>query len=344
VPLADWPSTDRAVWLAAQGKGGPFKPGGLASTWSAATRANVERSYGVFLTWLAQEGQLDPELTPAQRLTPAILDAFIKAFAVGRAPHTVAACVRDIAYMIRAERPPHGHPWATRLGHALVNRAESSRPKLSRMAMPEELIDLGERLMAEGETALTQQRTSGAVTFRDGLMIAALAYRPLRVRNLAGLRLGTTFQIDAQGARYRFSGDDTKTSRVLEGPYPAGLTEAFWLYLKEARSLLSGRADGPDEGWLWLGRLGSPMTPNQISARIGIVTDRFLGRRVSPHLFRDGAATAIATAQSESVGITTDILGHATIDSSQRYYNQATGAIASRRFQAALAARRPVRS
>ena len=136
-PLADWPSTDRAVWLAAQGKGGPFKARwGFASTWSAATRANVERSYGGLphlartrgASWTRGE---EVELTPAQRLTPAHTRCLqFKAFAVGRAPHTVApACVRDIAYMIRAERPPHGHPWATRLGHALVNRAEIVAPK-----------------------------------------------------------------------------------------------------------------------------------------------------------------------------------------------------------------------
>lgn len=48
-------------------------------------RANVEWSYGNFLTWLAKVHQLEPELTPAQRLTPAVLDAFVEAYALKRA-------------------------------------------------------------------------------------------------------------------------------------------------------------------------------------------------------------------------------------------------------------------
>ena len=60
-----------------------------------------------------------------------------------------------------------------------------------------DLLRLGETLMAEA----SQQSTTRlrAMQFRDGLIIALLAARPLRLRNLAGLELDRTLTRRGEG-------------------------------------------------------------------------------------------------------------------------------------------------
>mgnify|MGYP002620657620 FL=1 len=337
LPVNEWPASDRKVWEAACVKKSPFKPAGLAAKWSDATRKNIERSYGTFLYWLKGQGQLCSDKTPAQRVTQQTFFGFMDAYEPGRAPLTVAARLRDIAYMVRAQLPPDGHQWATKIAHKLVNNAETFRAKHPRIVHPGELAELGMALMERGSEALSDQLRWGVVPFRDGLMIAALAYRPLRVRNLLGMQLGSTFFFDGERAHFRFEGSETKNGVTLEGDFPEVLTEPFAYYLKHVRPIYAERAVGADEGWLWLGRRGRCLTGVDVSTRVGKETEKHFGFRVNPHLFRDCAATAIAVSDSVNVGITRDILGHTTLASSQKYYNQATGVAASRRFQSILA-------
>ena len=66
-------------------------------------------------------------------------------------------------------------------------------------------------------------------------------------------------------------------------------------------------------------------------------TEERLGVRINPHLFRDIAATSIASEIPEDVGIVRPVLGHASLDSGMRFYNQGQSIGAAREFQALLA-------
>ena len=68
LPVALWPPADRAAWQAAMTPGDPFEPGGIAASWSAATRRNTACGYGRFLVWLKERGELDEAVGPAARL------------------------------------------------------------------------------------------------------------------------------------------------------------------------------------------------------------------------------------------------------------------------------------
>lgn len=78
------------------------------------------------------------------------------------------------------------------------------------------------------------------------------------------------------------------------------------------------------------------MPGNDISLAVGRRTLERLGRRVSMHLFRDCVATGIATFTPKQVGITSSILDHAALASSQKFYNQAQGFQAVDRYQRVL--------
>jgi integrase len=59
---------------------------------------------------------------------------------------------------------------------------------------------------------------------------------------------------------------------------------------------------------------------------------------MTPHLFRDAAATAIAIHDPEHVNNIMPVLGHATLTTSEQHYNQAQGLEAGRRYHGTLAA------
>lgn len=48
-----------------------------------------------------------------------------------------------------------------------------------------------------------------------------------------------------------------------------------------------------------------------------------LGKPINPHLFRDCAATFIAEQAPSQVHMIASILGHASLESGERHYNQA---------------------
>jgi integrase/recombinase XerD len=62
-------------------------------------------------------------------------------------------------------------------------------------------------------------------------------------------------------------------------------------------------------------------------------TETAFGRPMNPHLFRDCAATSIAIAHPEHVRIASQILGHSSTVTTERYYNQAQAIDAARRYQ-----------
>jgi integrase len=82
------------------------------------------------------------------------------------------------------------------------------------------------------------------------------------------------------------------------------------------------------------------MTQPAIYDRIVKVTRAELGRSVNPHLFRDCVATSIAIDDPDHVRIVAPLLGHRTLATSERHYNQARTREAALRWQEHLIALR----
>jgi integrase len=78
------------------------------------------------------------------------------------------------------------------------------------------------------------------------------------------------------------------------------------------------------------------MDGDEITQRVKAVTRGHLGRGVSPHLFRDCVATDIAIHDPGHIGIVKTILGHATLATSEKYYNQAGNFHAANRLQTVI--------
>lgn len=324
LPVDEWPDRDQYLWCEAKQSAGPFDDDdGFAASWRPPTIKGCERGYGVWLGWLATNGILNPDLHPCDRITKDRIRAFVLEYRVGRAELTVAATIRNLAYVLRACAPPHGVEWLTKLAHRMMNRAKPSRPKLPRMARVTDVDLLAEHLMSAGLQQMRKGQRSGAVVYRDGLMIGLLINRALRRLNFGSLRLGYNFIIDDFGMRMIFPPEETKKGVPLDWSVPERLEPAVLTYLEEVRpALLKHGID--DEGWFWIGRRGRRMPDNDISIRVTKATRKHLGRDLSPHLFRDCVATEIALERPELIGISKHLLGHKLLASSQKYYNQAT--------------------
>lgn len=282
-----------------------------------------ERGYGMLIGWLDRNGQLDPLAHPCDRVTRGLIRAFITEYSVGRAETTVAGAIRGIAYVLRACIPPDGVDWLTRLAHRLTNTAKPSRPKLPRMVRITDIVLLSDRLMDIGLGKLRNGRRSGAPIYREGLIIGLLAHRPWRRRNLADLRIGHNLFVDDFGIRITIPREETKKGIAFDGYVPKRLEQATFTYLDRVRPVLL-KSGIPDQGWLWIGRRGRRMPADDISIRVTRTMREHFGKDLSPHLFRDCAATEVALERPELIGMTKHILGHMTLDSSQKYYNQAT--------------------
>lgn len=333
----EWPAIDRSLWEEAQRTSRLFGTHGFASRWRPATIRASEKGYGVYLSWLATEGLLDPAEPPAARISEARVEAFVERYSVGRSEHTIAGAVRGTAYALRAFNPPHGVLWLTQYAHQLSNHARPCNPKAAQIAPIIDIISASDRLMESGAALLADGFKSGAPIFRDGLMMGLLIRRPsMRVKNLAALRLGTSIILDGANTCLRIKASDTKAGFSIDSRIPQDIVEPLEFYVREVRPVLLGGSASEDQGWLWLGRRGRPMPTTDIAARMSRRTLTELGRAISPHRFRDCAATDIALNDPTLVGITKSVLGHRSLATSQRYYNQADSFSAFERYRAVV--------
>ncbi|MBT4041859.1 MAG: site-specific integrase [Rhodospirillales bacterium] len=167
------------------------------------------------------------------------------------------------------------------------------------------------------------------VQYRDGLLIAILAARPVRLKNLTSIVVGHHLILVDDVYWLVFEAGEVKNARHIEVPVPIALTPYLDEYLNEYRPklLMDNQTDR-----LWVSRFGA-LTDGSIRHQIKKRTEVAFGKAVNPHLFRDCAATSIAIHDPEHVWITANILGHNTLATSQKYYDQSRMLEAGRHFQ-----------
>jgi integrase/recombinase XerD len=236
--------------------------------------------------------------------------------------------------------PDRDWGWLRRVQNVLRARSVPVRDKRARMQPAGELVNLGKSLMRKAETATKKPSLTRAVWFRDGLMIAFLAHRPLRLSNLAAITLGRHLIRQSQGYRLYFSGDEVKGGRPIDAAVPASLVADVDRYLDHYRPILltrGGRQRPAPCDALWVSEIATPLDPNSIPNRIKKHTLAAFGKHLWVHLFRDCAATTIAIDDPKHARSIMNILGHSTLAISEKHYNQARSLEASRRYQKVIA-------
>jgi integrase/recombinase XerD len=342
LPIAAWPERDRLAWEAGTCRAGPFEKSSAGSDWSPHSRSKTARGYGRWLGWLKQKDLFDPSVAPEALVTRPLVAEYVAVLSSSCAPYTVVCRLQELYDALRVLARDEDWRWLRGLWMRLGRRAQPVRNKRLRLRPARDLLILGRRMMTSAEQETGWSRRRRAVHFRDGLMIALLAARPLRLTNFASIIVGVHLVQQSGGWWFQFPATEMKVRRPYEVVFPTALIPELKQYLAIHRTvLLAGEKNqlSPGTNALWVSEIGTMLETGALASRIRKHTKEVFGASLPPHWYRDAAATSIAVEDPRHVCDAHHILGN-TLATTEKHYNQARSLEASRRHQAMLAALR----
>jgi integrase/recombinase XerD len=310
-----WPSGDRAAWRAAIAKGDILDGQGPAAHWADATKRTNLEHYSRWLGFLVAEDRFREDLSPDERVTPDAVRAYVARLQDEIAPRTVVSALVGLKVVIKAMAPHANWRWLADVCSALNRRSSPRMDKRARMRPTGEICAAAlAELSRLNRTAL--RRRIDRVAFRDTLMLAILVARPLRLRNLTGIRVDHHLVRQGEVLLLCFTAEEVKNRRPLEHTLPDSITPFLQIYLERIKpSFLKGRvSDAP-----WLGFEGQPLTAHSVYGRIMLVSKRLLGVAINPHLLRDCAATSLSTVSPAAALSAAALLGHQSFATTERH-------------------------
>lgn len=336
LPLQNWPDADRYAFDALFAQGGLLDDHGPLGHWRPLSRNLMRSQYGRWLGWVSEAQPEALAFSPCERATADRLQAWLAAMD-SLAPATQLGHVGTVVRLCRLIEPQRS--WSAHQAilagvHRNVQHHGSPR-KNGRVLFSDVLFDAGAQLVRDNDGPITHP--DQAVRLRDGAMICLLALMPMRRRALSELALGTSLRVDGAQMTICLDGAMTKNGQYWEAVVPDMVSEKLALYLTKARPFLSARGSGV-QNTVWLGRNGEPLTINQFTRAIKNRTTSLLKVSVTPHLFRDAAATTLARTSPASARMIKPILGHTTTRIAEGHYIQADTISAGRGLAAALKA------
>jgi site-specific recombinase XerC len=331
LPLSEWPRADQDAWAVAQADGDIFEEGGGAAQWASRTRLTNIQHYGRWLGYLLWTGQLDQRTSPADRVTREGIRSYNRHLATLVAPRTRLSMLVGLKVMLQAMAPDRNWRWLQDACNRVQINAKPSKDKRARMRPTEEIFAaaVGELERLPVDSLSLKQ----ALAYRDALMLAVLASRPLRVKNFSALELGRHLNSTDRGWLISIPADETKTRQPVSFELPELLLPWFERYLSEVRSLFPHAAETPR---LWLGKDGVMRNSHSIYHRITRLTRRLFGVPINPHLLRDCAASSLAAISPDTARAAAPLLGHRHFSTTERHYIQANNLAASRRVSTLL--------
>jgi integrase/recombinase XerD len=329
MPMENWPEPDRAAWEAALAPGDGFDGAGLAARWADTTRHAIVIGYGRWIGFLHQHDPAALDLKPHARVTSVRVQAFIDVLRQRVRSGGLASYIGNLYDAARAMAPDHDWTWLRRrkrrLEHAIVRK-----PKHPRMVAVERIIEHALALMDRARLEAPLGNINGPVQYRDGMILAVLATRPIRRRNLAGLRLGTTLHRRDGGYLISLEGAETKNRRAYDVDLPDWLVPYMDRYLDTVRVRFPGH-DRLDA--LWLTTKGTLIGDQGLYEQVARRTRKAFGLAINPHLFRDIAATTLAHAGGAAARAAAALLHHGSQRTSDAHYNQGRMVEAAERHQ-----------
>ena len=153
----------------------------------------------------------------------------------------------------RVMMPERDWTWLKAVKARLYAAAPASAPT-GPVITSVQLLDLGQQLMDESKPAPgTPISMDDAVRYRDGLMIALLAFIPIRRKNLAALEIGRHLVREGDGWFVIIPREETKTGTPIEFPVPELLKSYLAFYLDIVRPRMLRR---PTCAALWVSSQG----------------------------------------------------------------------------------------
>lgn len=315
LPVAEWPAMWRASWeaITKEASRSQFRRRreGPTSGWSTSYRRRVERGVSLLAGFIAAHNR-SPSLT--EDLIHDFLDDCADRGAAGKSMGMYVAEIRSAFMLLEPERDLS---WLYVLAREL-KAAPPVRDKAHRLMRSGQIQEGGRSLMRRA-----RQRplcTETALKFRDGLILAVWALRPYRLSDFAALTLGESLMVNSGWATIVVH--ETKNGDGHVTPWPRKLLSDLQEYLQVYRPYLVN--GGPDDGRVWIGRDGWPLTTGGLSRQVGDVTERLFGQRINPHLLRDCCVTSIVEADPREAPRASALAGHRDPRTTERHYQHAS--------------------
>ncbi len=335
LPLDAWPDIDRRAWEHANRVGDILDGCGSAASWTTNTRTSGRKAYGCWLRYLMDRGRPD-HVAIGDRLTAENLRDYIGELRRHLSPNTVLTRLRHLSMAIGAMDPEADRELLNHAIDRLTPLARPVRDKRSKLVSPVVLFDLGMKIMSGWKDRMGPDPRLNAMDYRDGLMIAFLALCPIRVANLAAMEIGRHLMFTEGRPRVRFAAAEMKGKRSLEFEFPQTLLEPLGFYLKQIHPMLYADAIQTPPLWPSIRRHEQQLTPHGIYNRITRLTRERLGSEISPHLFRDAAATFIADLAPEDARMAAAVLQHRSFGTTSRHYIHGQQHLAARMHHSAI--------
>ena len=319
LPEGLWPAAEQAAWHEALRPSVRLKRGGAASHLRPVVQHDLRKRNALFLDFLSRSGRLDISAPAGAHVTPENVEAYVAELKSRVSSVTVYGSIqklrrfvqliaadRDLGSLIEIERELHSE--------------RRPRPKWDRVVTTGVLVDAGRTFMAEAEITKRPLLTRARM-FRNGLMVALLAYCPIRLKNFAALEIGRSF-VNVDGTWWIvLSAAETKEKREDERPITEDLTDSIERYLEVYRPILAGGK--AETNALWFAINGEPMSYASMGELITETTRMTIGIPVSPHLFRTAGVTTLATRVGDKPHAGSALLHHGPCGP-QENYNRAS--------------------
>lgn len=336
--VQDWPITDQQLWSQSLRERDILDEPNAATHWSPATRHKNRRGYGRWLNFITREVPELLVLDPADRVAVDIVRQYVTVLDhQNLADLSIIGRLAELSAVVSTFAPDRDWQWLWRVVDRFRRSAKPKIHKASRLVPASDIYQFGISQMDTVVRATKQRGVFKAVGFRDGLMIALLAARPIRRSNLVSIRIDHHLLRLNNRWKLSFEAAEMKNRRPMEIALPDQLSVYLERYLNDWRPLLL-RHHQSDR--LWITQFGLPMSGDSAYVRITKLTKRAFGRSLNPHLFRDCVATSIAIEDPDHIEIGMTMLGHSSSKTMEKHYNHATSVEAGRQFQKTISALR----
>lgn len=230
LPRAAWPLADRITWDEMFREGDLLDGRGAAVHWSEATRQTNAKHYARWLGWLAANGLIEAGVDPWERARPERVDAYARSLIDRAAPRTAASALIGLKCVLQRMHPDGDWRWLKDLTNRLDRWARPSRDNPAQGLSAPDLFALTLAVLEERARGLLEKRRD-QLLYRDTLIVALLIACPLRLRNLAMMRIDDHLRRIGQEWHVQFDGSDTKTGQPVHLVLPSELDQYIAVYL-----------------------------------------------------------------------------------------------------------------
>ena len=331
LPPERWPEADRNAWQAACQPAARLRRGGRAGHLKPVTREDHARHYGLFLAFLAECDLLRSDGSPAANVTPEKVDAYVAYLKIRVGSVTVYGSICKLRRAARYMAPAEAFTW---LSESAKDLALEMRPrsKFDRLVSIERLVTAGLNLIHEAEQSQKLTKLARAHQVRNGLLVALLAFCPIRLKNFAALEIGRSF-VKLHGTWWIvLSASETKEKRADERPVNELLTPIIDRYLDQHRPVLARSNKAATALWMSANHCG-PIKAKDVAYSIRTTTLSTVGVAVNPHLFRACAASSAATYGGSNPHLASALLHHTDPRVTNAHYNRAKSMTAAENFR-----------